>query len=101
VSEKASAFAIQALRKLDKFGSAASITTTSCRPTSQYEVVAKFKSIEEMQAFHRALIECGRAVRELDEYDIEGADGNGGSVGPFSHDTGGGKRIIRSAKPLS
>ena len=101
MSKKASAFAIQALRKLDKFGSAASITATSCGPKGKYEVVAKFKTIEEMQAFHRALIECGRAVRELDEDDIEGPDGNGESVGPFSHDTGGGKRIIRSAKSLS
>jgi hypothetical protein len=102
MSKASKAFAIKSLRDLDATGSAGFITTTSCGPDSRYEVVAKFKTIQEMQAFHRALINCGRAVREMGEPDESASNvSNAGSVGPFSHDAGGGKRNIRGTNSLT
>jgi hypothetical protein len=95
-------FAIKSLRELAATGSAGFITANSCGPEKRYEVVAKFRTLEEMQAFHQALVKCGRAVREMEEPEEDSSDlSNKGSVGPFSHDTGGGKRNIRGTKSLS
>jgi len=99
---KKQAFAIKSLRELDATGSAGFITTKSCGPEKRHEVVARFKTVEEMQAFHRALIACGRAVREMNEPDeLPSNLSNSGSSGPFSHDAGGGKRNIRGTKSLT
>lgn len=95
-------YAIRALRKLDETGAAASsITTTSCKPEKRYEVTARFRSLEEMQAFHQAMIECGRAVREIDEAEEAKHTQSDQPKGPFSQGTGGGKRNIRATKSLS
>lgn len=102
MSETSKAFAMKSLRELDATGSAGFITANSCGPEKRYEVVARFKTPEEMQAFHRALINCGRAVREMGEPDEQAYGfGSGGSVGPFSHDAGGGKRNIRGTNSLT
>ena len=100
MSKQAEAFAIKSLQELAATGSAGRVTTVSCGSEKRYEVVASFRTIEEMQAFHRSLINCGRAVREMGEPD-ESLLCTEGSVGPFSHDSGGGKRNVRGTKSLS
>ena len=77
--------------------------TNACGPEKRYEVVAKFRTLEEMQAFHESLIDCGRAVRELDEPEEpdEPEREKFTLKGPFGHDTGGGRRIIRGTKSLT
>lgn len=97
------AFASKSLRELDAAASAGFITANSCGPKKRFEVVAKFRTAEEMQAFHRAVINCCRAVREMDEGDLPsaGSSEGGGSAGPFSHGTGGGKRVIRGTNSMT
>ena len=96
-------FAVQSLRELRAASSAGVITTNSSGAGRRYEVVAKFKTLEEMQAFLDAIAKCSRAVRELGEPDEQSSDTDTdtGSVGPFSHGTGGGKRNIRGTNSLT
>lgn len=95
-------YALKSLRQLAQTGSAGFITSESCGPEKRYQVVAKFNTLEEMQAFYRSLINCGRAVREMDEPEENRlTDDHVGSVGPFRHDAGGGKRNVRSTNSLS
>lgn len=93
--------AIKTLKELDESGSAGTITTESCGPDKKYQVVAKFRTLQQMQAFHQAMIECGRAVRSLEEPDEHDLKAEEPVKGPLSHDTGGGKRNIRSTRSLS
>jgi hypothetical protein len=97
------AFASKSLRELDAAASAGFITANSHGPKKQFEVVAKFRTMEEMHAFHRAVLNCCRAVREMGEADepSAGSSEGGGSAGPFSHGTGGGKRIVRGTNSLT
>jgi len=101
----ANSFPVKALRELDSTGSAGFITASSLAYEKRFQVVARFKTVEEMQAFYQALMNCGRAVREMDEPeetgDGFGAGNAGGSVGPFSHDAGGGKRNVRGTKSMT
>jgi len=56
--------ALEAIKSLDKAGAASFITVESSPDGAK--VVAKFKTIENAQAFHRALIECGQAARYIE-----------------------------------
>lgn len=58
--------AVAAIKALDKAGSTAFITGESCGPEGRYEVVCKFKTLQESQAFYRALIQCGEAARVIE-----------------------------------
>ena len=105
MSSKASeAFALKSLRELARIGASAFITSVSCGPEKRYEVVAKFRTLEESSAFHQAMIDCGRAVREMDEKEEAGDPAEKPSPkakGPFGHGTGGGKRNIRGTNSLT
>jgi hypothetical protein len=101
MSKASKEFAIKSLRELFESGAAGFITANAYSSEKRYEVVAKFRSIEEMQAFHKSLINCCRAVQEMGEPDEFGNLNNSGSVGPFSHDAGGGKRNVRGTNSLT
>ena len=53
--------AVEAIKRLDVAGGTAFLTCESGGDAPK--VVCKFKTLEEAQAFHRALIECGQAAR--------------------------------------
>lgn len=57
--------AIDAIKALDKAGSPSFITCES-GGGDKPRVVAKFSTVEEAQAFHRALIQCGEAARYME-----------------------------------
>ena len=57
--------AIEAIKALDKAG-APSLITCESGGGKRPRVVAEFRTIEEAQAFHRALIQCGEAARFIE-----------------------------------
>jgi hypothetical protein len=63
--------AVDAIKALDVAGATSFITCESS-PVDPPQVVAKFKTIEQAQAFHRALIQCGEAARYMEA--VEQAD---------------------------
>ena len=67
--------AVDAIKELDVAGAPSFITCESS-PSNPPRVVAKFKTIEQAQAFHRALITCGEAARYMEA--VEQADARAG-----------------------
>ena len=63
--------AMEAIKALDKSG-AKSIITCQSGGDEKPRVVAKFRTIEEAQAFHRALIQCGEAARFMEAVEQAG-----------------------------
>ena len=57
--------AVQAIKALDAAGAIAFICCES-GPNSPPQVVAKFRHIQDAQAYHRALIQCGEAARMIE-----------------------------------
>ncbi len=63
--------AVDAIKMLDVAGAPSFITCESS-PNHSPRVVAKFETIEQAHAFHRALIVCGEAARYMEA--VEQAD---------------------------
>ena len=57
--------AVQAIKALGAAGSIAFITCES-GPGSPPQVIAKFRHLQDAQAYHRALIQCGEAARMIE-----------------------------------
>jgi hypothetical protein len=71
------------------------------KPNKRWDAVYSFASEKEARQFLQAVTDCCRIVREAKEKEEEVIKGNEPSVGPFSHDSGGGKRNIRGTNSFS
>jgi hypothetical protein len=94
------ACAKKALRELADTGAAGIVTSNSCGAETRYRVIVDFRSLADLQAFHRALLKCLRTAKELEEPEEFSPLHDAQSAGPFSHDAGGGHRVIRDSKTL-
>lgn len=69
-----------------------------------HDVCITFQDADDAQNWIKALNDCVRAAKEIDEPDERNENSNAdsrGSVGPFSYGTGSGKRNIRGTNSLT
>ena len=72
------------------------------KPNKRWDAVYSFASEKEARQFLQAVTDCCRLVRESNEKEEQKADGEpASSAGPFSHNSGGGKRNIRGTNSFS
>lgn len=58
--------AVEAILELARTGRQGFIVSQSCGPDREFKVIADFKSIEAMQAFYSALVQCGQVAQQIE-----------------------------------